>query len=77
MPIYEYRCQECGTPFEARRSMRDADTPIACPKCGSTHAKRGLSLFFASGSSGVIKGASGGSSCSSCGGGSCASCGGH
>lgn len=78
MAIYEYNCQECGKHFQARRAMKDADAPIDCPSCGSEEAKRGLSLFFASNSSGPIKGASGGSSCGSCSGGaSCASCGGH
>jgi putative FmdB family regulatory protein len=77
MAIYEYNCQECGTHFDARRSMKDADAPIACPECGADKAKRGLSLFFAASSGGTIKGANGGGSCGSCGGGSCASCGGH
>ena len=77
MPIYEYNCQECGNKFSARRSFKDADAPIACPECGVAHAKRGLSMFFASSSTGTIKGG-GGSSCGSCSGGSaCSSCSGH
>ncbi len=77
MPIYEYSCQACGARFDARRAMKDADAPIACPTCGAEKAKRGLSLFFAASSSGPIKGAGGESSCASCSSNSCASCRGH
>ena len=27
MAIYEYRCEDCGMKFEARRAMKDADAP--------------------------------------------------
>ncbi|NMC02884.1 MAG: zinc ribbon domain-containing protein [Chloroflexi bacterium] len=79
MPIYEYICQDCQYRFDARRSMADADRPIACPKCGGTHARRGLSRFMvigggAAGSSEFSAGGSGGG-CSGCSGGSCSSCG--
>ena len=78
MPIYEYSCPECGEHFDARRAMKDADAPIACPACGADHAKRGLSLFYAASSgSGALKGAGGGGSCASCSSSSCASCSGH
>ncbi len=76
MPIYEYMCQECGARFDARRAMKDADAPIACPQCGTVKTKRGLSLFFASGSSNVSQATSGGG-CASCSSSSCASCRGH
>lgn len=80
MPIYEYICQDCQHRFDARRSMADADMPIACPKCGGMHAKRGLSRFMVMGSSsaaGSSEFSAGGSSggCSGCSGGSCSSCG--
>ncbi|MGC9520251.1 MAG: FmdB family zinc ribbon protein [Anaerolineae bacterium] len=78
MAIYEYQCQECGLQFEARRAMKDADAPIACPECGSTHAKRGLSMFFSSRSSGGGGSlSSGGGGCASCTSSSCSTCGGH
>ncbi len=81
MAIYEYECQDCGMSFEARRAMKDADAPIACPDCGKFHAKRGLSMFFAGtggrGGSATMSESSGSGGCGSCGGGSCASCGGH
>lgn len=74
MPLYEYRCADCETRFDALRSMADADTPIACPQCGSENTGRLISLFSAVGSGGVIAGA--GSSCGSCApSASCATCG--
>jgi putative FmdB family regulatory protein len=79
MAIYEYSCQSCGMGFEARRSMKDADAPIACPQCGTMKTKRGLSLFFASNSSKSADSSmsSSSSGCASCSSHSCASCGGH
>ena len=78
MAIYEYQCKDCGKEFEARRAMKDADAPIACPECGGKDAQRGLSTFFsarAGGSSAV--GASSSSGCGSCSSHSCATCGSH
>ena len=78
MAIYEYSCQSCGSGFEARRSMKDADAPIACPQCGNSQAKRGLSLFFSTNSTTSMSSANTSSSgCGSCSSHSCASCGGH
>jgi putative FmdB family regulatory protein len=47
MPIYEYRCEDCGTKFEklVRRS-EDVDT-LACPSCGEKHLAQELSTFAA------------------------------
>jgi putative FmdB family regulatory protein len=74
MPLYEYKCSNCETCFDALRAMADADAPIACPKCGSENTGRMISLFSAIGSEGVIAGA--GASCASCTpSASCATCG--
>lgn len=78
MAIYEYNCQSCGTGFEARRSMKDADAPIACPQCGKQKTKRGLSLFFSANSSQSTNSTTASTSgCGSCSSHSCASCSGH
>lgn len=78
MAIYEYSCQTCGSAFEARRSMKDADAPIACPECGKMKTKRGLSMFFSSNSTASkSSAATSSSSCGSCSSQSCASCGSH
>lgn len=42
MPIYEYRCDDCGLQKEFLQKM--SDTPIAaCPSCGKTNFKKMLS----------------------------------
>jgi putative FmdB family regulatory protein len=44
VPIYEYRCEECGERFE---ELVAASTEIApaCPRCGSTSVSRLYSRF--------------------------------
>jgi putative FmdB family regulatory protein len=32
MPLYDYRCTDCGE-FRAWGAMRDAAAPVACPDC--------------------------------------------
>jgi len=44
VPIYEYRCLDCETVFEQRRSMADADAAVTCPD-GHSRAKRLLPMF--------------------------------
>jgi putative FmdB family regulatory protein len=45
MPLYEYRCAECGENFEQLRRMRDADNGVVCPRCQSEDVERLLSSF--------------------------------
>jgi len=46
MPIYEYRCEDCGTKFE--KLVRTADVPeIECPSCGEKHLQQEYSTFAA------------------------------
>ncbi len=73
MPLYEYICLDCGTHFDALRSMRDADAVIPCEKCESKHVSRMLSLFNAQSGGRVIAGTSS-SGCANCAGGTCAGC---
>jgi len=74
MPLYEYVCEDCGNRFDALRSIKDADRPIACKKCASEKTARQLSVFFAQSSGHTVAGTSGGGGCAGCAGGSCASC---
>jgi len=74
MPIYEYVCEDCGRKFDAMRSMKDADSPIACKGCQSQHTRRALSLCCAHSDGQVVSGGGGGG-CGGCSGGSCGSCG--
>ncbi len=39
MPIYEYRCNECGTHVERRQSISEAPLTI-CEKCGGLLEKQ-------------------------------------
>jgi len=47
MPIYEYKCQDCGNRFEKLlRRTSDADA-LECPSCGQKHLTQELSTFAA------------------------------
>ena len=52
MPIYEYRCNDCGVDFE-KLVLRSADrTNLRCPSCGEGHLMQRLSPFAAHSSGG-------------------------
>jgi len=34
MPVYEYKCKECGFVFEEIKSIKNKDN-VVCPHCGS------------------------------------------
>lgn len=44
MPLYDYRCRTCGTVFEERRPVADADATSTCPQ-GHEGARRLLPVF--------------------------------
>lgn len=48
MPIYEYRCEDCGRVFEMLRRISDADSDLKCPSCDSEEVVRQLSCFATS-----------------------------
>jgi putative FmdB family regulatory protein len=63
LPIYEFKCQKCGSEFE--ELVFGSSEDVACPKCESSAVERLMSAFaFKSGDKFVA--ASGGSGCSSC-----------
>jgi putative FmdB family regulatory protein len=43
MPIFEYRCEDCGTKFE--KLVRGDKPQVACPSCGESHVAQQLSVF--------------------------------
>jgi putative FmdB family regulatory protein len=49
MPAYEYACKDCGKDFTVFLSLKEyeAHAKIKCPHCGSDHAERKISGFFA------------------------------
>jgi putative FmdB family regulatory protein len=48
MPIFEYKCHECGTRFEKIQAA--AVTGVVCARCDSPHVERLLSAFAVGGS---------------------------
>jgi len=49
MPLYEYKCEQCGEEFEEVKSFREKDN-AECPKC-SAQAKKLISAFSLGGTS--------------------------
>jgi putative FmdB family regulatory protein len=44
MPIFEYRCMQCGDAFETLQA-RGGEAAPSCPRCGAAGAERLLSVF--------------------------------
>lgn len=47
MPLYEYRCADCGTKFEKLVRASTVVAELACPSCGEKHLDQELSTFSA------------------------------
>jgi putative FmdB family regulatory protein len=73
MPLYEYKCNDCRTQFDALRSISNADTPIACQDCQGENTSRMLSLFFAHSDGRTITQSA--PACTSCSTHACSTCG--
>lgn len=52
MPIYEYKCAQCGALFE--KILISAEQPVQCLSCGSEQVERQLSTFAVNISSGSV-----------------------
>jgi putative FmdB family regulatory protein len=63
MPLYDYRCRECGHVFEELVRSRPGPSLITCAKCGQLTAIRQLSTFAA-----TMRGRSAGADCGPTGG---------
>jgi len=62
MPIYEYRCTNCGHIFDAFQRVGADGSDLSCPVCAAPKPEKILSAFASSGNSGS-------SASSGCGGG--------
>ncbi len=62
MPIYEYRCKQCGKKFDKLVKASTKTGDIECPKCGARNAEKAVSLFGTSGNAST-GGLSSGASC--------------
>lgn len=51
MPIYEYRCKQCGAKFEKLVKLSTQLSEIECPKCGARKADKSVSRPGLTGSS--------------------------
>ncbi|KAB0664715.1 zinc ribbon domain-containing protein [Oryzomonas japonica] len=48
MPIYEYRCEACGTIFSVKMSMADHEQgPRVCPTCKGSNVLPHYTTFYA------------------------------
>jgi putative FmdB family regulatory protein len=45
MPVYEYRCEECGEKFEKWQRSMSSTEDIRCPKCNSKRVSKAISLL--------------------------------
>lgn len=61
MPIYEYRCRNCGHKFEEFQSINADPSKTKCPQCGEVRSERLFSAFSSGvSSSGGIAASAGG-----------------
>jgi len=72
MPIYEFRCNDCGYKFETL--VMKKDQKVNCEKCGSENLSRLLSSFAVLGNEKSSGSAESNSRCSSCSTRKCATC---
>ena len=45
MPIFEFICQECGSPFEELVRSPNVADEVSCPYCESSQVKKQISTF--------------------------------
>jgi putative FmdB family regulatory protein len=43
MPIYDYRCNACGTTYDIYHKVREVTEDVVCPSCGSVKHTRLIS----------------------------------
>jgi len=43
MPIYDYRCDDCGKIYDVFHKVREVVDDVVCPDCGSTNHTRLIS----------------------------------
>ena len=48
MPMYDYRCTDCGKTYDVYHKTREIGEDVVCPACGSTKHKRLMSAAMVS-----------------------------
>ncbi len=51
MPVYSYKCKDCGKEFDILVGVGEGNEELKCEKCGSKDIERLLSIFGTGGSS--------------------------
>ncbi len=65
MPLFEYKCNECGSTFELWQQIATGRESVHCPSCGQGHPQRLLSTFATAAGKGNLS-VTEPSSCSTC-----------
>lgn len=47
MPIFEYKCEGCGSRFEKLIRRAEDESGLCCPTCGQAQVAKQLSTFAA------------------------------
>ena len=71
MPVYDYRCNDCGKTYDVYHKVREIKEDVVCPSCGSASHKKLMSVTQMSVGSDSPSGCSDGS-CNPYSGGGCA-----
>jgi putative FmdB family regulatory protein len=76
MPLYEYRCRDCGDRFEVLQRLGEGAAGLSCPACGAGALDKQFSSFAttSSSSSALADAGCGAAECGAgacCGGGGC------
>lgn len=50
MPVFEYKCDDCGTKYDFFHKSSLNQQEVTCPKCGSAKNKKLFSAFATSNS---------------------------
>ena len=75
MPIFEFKCGDCGHVFEDLVLVCKDVNEVICPVCKSSNTSKLISKFGYSSSSGFVSSSRSGCNCGSCNSGSCSGCG--
>ncbi|MDD3581815.1 MAG: zinc ribbon domain-containing protein [Desulfobacca sp.] len=72
MPIFEYRCRDCGKVFE--QLVFGSDPTVECPECHQSNVEKLMSACAAKVGFKFTSASGGGGSCAGCTATSCSSC---
>jgi putative FmdB family regulatory protein len=56
MPVFDYKCEECGRSFDVYHKVKEIVEDIVCPACGSKQYKKMMSRVSVSVQGGTPKG---------------------